>query len=145
MRSSLIAALLLSASVSFGQTSLATITGTIADATGAAVANASVEVHNLETGSIFKVASTDTGNYTVSQLPVGDYELAVAVPGFKKYSHTKFHLDAGQTMREDVALQVGAASDSVTVTAESSLLQTESSELVHNVTLSQLDNLPLLS
>ena len=48
-------------------------------------------------------------------------------------------------MREDIALQVGQSTDSVTVTAEASLLQTESSELVHNVTLSQLDNLPLLT
>jgi hypothetical protein len=145
MRVSLVAVLLLSASAAFGQTSLATITGTIADPSGAAVANASVEVHNLENGAVFKVASSDTGNYTVSQLPVGDYAIDVTVPGFKKYSHTKFHLDAGQTMREDIALQVGAASEAVTVTAESSLLQTESSQLVHNVTLSQLDNLPLLS
>ena len=145
MRVSLIAVLCLSASAAFGQTSLATITGTVTDATGAAVAAAAVEVHNLENGAVFKAASSDTGNYSVSQLPVGDYEIAVTVPGFKKYSHTKFHLDAGQTMREDIALQVGEATEAVTVTAESSLLQTESSELVHNVTLSQLDNLPLLS
>jgi hypothetical protein len=76
----------------------------------------------------------------VQQLPVGDYAIDVTVPGFKKYSHTNFHLAAGQTMREDVALQVGAASDSVTVSAEASLLQTESSELVHNVTLSHCHN-----
>ncbi len=145
MRVSLLAALLLSASAAFSQTSLATITGTIADPSGAAIANASVEVRNLENGAVFRVASTDTGNYTVSQLPVGDYAIDVTVPGFKKYTHTNFHLAAGQTMREDVALQVGEASDSVTVSAEASLLQTESSELVHNVTLSQLDNLPLLS
>ena len=145
MRVSLVAVLLLSASTAFSQTSLATITGTVSDATGASVANAAVEVHNLENGAIFKVTSTETGNYTASQLPVGDYDLAVTVAGFKKYTHTKFHLSAGQTMREDVALQVGEATESVTVQAESSLLQTESSELVHNVTLSQLDNLPLLS
>jgi Carboxypeptidase regulatory-like domain len=145
IRISLVAVLVLSASAAFGQTSLATITGTIADPSGAAVANAAVGVHNLENGAVFKVASSDTGNYTVSQLPVGDYAIDVTVPGFKKYTHTNFHLSAGQTMREDVALQVGAATDSVTVSAEASLLQTESSELVHNVTLSQLDNLPLLS
>ncbi|MBV9507162.1 MAG: carboxypeptidase regulatory-like domain-containing protein, partial [Acidobacteriia bacterium] len=144
-RVSLVAVLCLSASAAFGQTSLATITGTIADPSGAAIANASVEVHNLENGALFKAASSDTGNYTVSQLPVGDYSLGVTVPGFRQYSHTKFHLDAGQTMREDIALQVGETSEAVTVTAESSLLQTESSELVHTVTLSQLDNLPLLS
>jgi hypothetical protein len=145
IRISLVPVLLLSASAAFGQTSLATITGTIADPSGAAGANAAVGVHNLGNGAVFKVASSDTGNYTVSQLPVGDYAIDVTVLGFKKYTHTNFHLSGGQTMREDVALQVGEASDSVTVSAEASLLQTESSELVHNVTLSQLDNLPLLS
>ncbi len=142
---SLVAVLLLSTSVGFGQTALATVTGTITDATGAVVANVPVTVKNLDNGQVYSAGSSDTGNYTVSQLPIGDYDLTVKSPGFKTYAHTKFHLAAGQTMREDVLLEVGQATESVTVTAESSLLQTESSELVHNVTLSQLDNLPVLS
>jgi hypothetical protein len=143
-RISLVAALLLSASVGFGQTVLATVTGTISDKTGAVIANAPISLKNVETGQVYSGASSDTGNYTVSQLQIGDYDLTVKSPGFKTYTHTKFHLAAGQTMREDVLLEVGQATESVTVTAESSLLQTESSELVHNVTLSQLDNLPVL-
>ena len=50
----------------------------------------------MENGAVFKAASSETGNYTVSQLPVGDYDITVIVAGFKKYSHTKFHLDADQ-------------------------------------------------
>ncbi|HEY6342829.1 MAG TPA: carboxypeptidase-like regulatory domain-containing protein [Bryobacteraceae bacterium] len=144
-RISLAAVILLSASVGFGQTSLASVTGTITDSTGAVVANAPVTVKNVENGQVYTAASSDTGNYTVSQLPIGDYNLTVTSTGFKTYSHTNFHLAAGQTMREDASLQVGQTNEAVTVSAEASLLQTESSELVHNVTLSQLDNLPLLS
>jgi hypothetical protein len=99
----------------------------------------------LDTGTNFEAASSGTGNYTVTQLPVGDYELSVAVSGFKKFTHTKFHLAAGQTMGEDVALQVGASSESITISAETSLLQTESSELAGNFTIKQLDDLPLLT
>src|ERR1700732_460345 len=143
-RISLVAGLLLSASAGFGQTALATITGTISDATGAVVANAPVSLKNLDNGQVYAAVSSETGNFAVSQLPIGDYDLTVKVSGFKTYSHTKFHLAAAQTMREDVALEVGQNSESVTVTAEASLLRTESSELVHNVTLSQLDNLPVL-
>lgn len=143
-RFSLVAVLLLSASVGFGQTVLATVTGTITDSTGAVVANAPISLKNLDNGQVYAAASSDTGNYTVSQLPIADYDLTVTVPGFKTYSHTKFHLAAAQIMREDVRLEVGQAAESVTVSAESSLLRTESSELVHNVTLSQLDNLPVL-
>ena len=91
----------------YGQTALATITGMVNDPTGAVVANAPISVKNLDTGQVFTAASSQTGNYTVSQLPIGDYDLTVAVPGFKTYTHTKFHLAAAQTMREDVALEVG--------------------------------------
>ena len=140
----LLAALLLSASLGFGQTGLATVTGTIADATGAVMANAPVEVKNRDNGQVFQAASSATGNYTVSQLPIGDYDLTVTVPGFKSYAHTNFHIAAQQTMREDVTLQVGQTTESVTVTAEASLLKTESSQVVQNVTLAQLNNLPVL-
>ncbi len=144
-RLSLVAVLLSCASLGFGQTGLATITGTITDSTGAAMANAPVEVRNLDNGSIFKGATSETGNYTVPQLPVGEYDITVGVSGFKKYSHTKFHLAADQTLREDIALQVGQSTESVTVTAESSLLQTESRENAGTFTIKQLDDLPLLT
>jgi hypothetical protein len=137
--------LLFCAAIGFSQTGLATITGTVTDSTGAVVANAPVSVKNVENGQAYEASSSGTGNYTVSQLPIGDYSLTVMVTGFKTYTHTKFHLAAGQTLGEDVALQVGASSDSVTISAEASLLQTESSELAGNFTIKQLDDLPLLT
>ncbi|MEO5922327.1 MAG: TonB-dependent receptor [Bryobacteraceae bacterium] len=140
----LLISLLLSTSLGFGQTVLATVTGTITDATGAVVANAPVSLLNLENGQSFTAASSNTGNFTVSQLPIGDYDLSVALGGFKTFTHAKFHLSAGQTMREEITLEVGQTTESVTVTAEASLLKTESSELVQNVTLAQLNNLPIL-
>jgi hypothetical protein len=135
----------LGAATLYGQTAQGTITGTVSDTTGAVVSSAPVSVKNLDTGEVFTAASSDTGSYSVSQLAIGDYDLTIAVAGFKTYTHTKFHIAAGQTMREDVILQVGNASDSITVTAESSLLKTESSQIANNVTLSQLDNLPILA
>jgi len=135
---------LFSASLVFGQGALATVTGTISDPSGAAIANAPIEIRNLGNGAIFTAASTQTGNYTVSQLPIGDYDMSISVSGFKTYSHTGFHLAAAQDMREDVTLNVGQTSESVTVTAESSLLKTENSTVAQNVTLSQLNNLPVL-
>ncbi|MEO8100559.1 MAG: TonB-dependent receptor [Acidobacteriota bacterium] len=130
--------------VAYGQTALATITGTVADATGAVVADVPVAVRNVETGQLFSASTSGTGNYTVAQLPVGEYNLTVTAPGFKVYTHAGFRLAAQQTMREDITLTLGATSESVTVTAESSLLKTESSEIVHNVTISQLNDLPVL-
>jgi hypothetical protein len=141
----LCALLLAFAAVSSAQTGLATITGTVTDPSGAVVANAPISIRNLATGQVSSASATQTGNYTVSQLTIGDYDLTVAVPGFKTYSHTKFHLAANQTMREDILLEVGQTTESVTVTADSSLLKTETTEVSQNVTLSQLNNLPILS
>jgi len=128
----------------WGQTGLASITGTVSDPTGAVIADAPIVVRNLGNGQVSTAATTATGNYTISQLPVGDYELSVTVAGFKRYLHENFRLAASQTAREDVKLEVGAAAEVLTVTAETSLLRTESSELVQNVTLAQLKSLPVL-
>ncbi len=130
--------------IAWGQTALATITGTITDATGAVVASAPVTVRNLENGQVFTASSSETGNYSVLQLPIGDYDLTIAVSGFKTYTHTSFHLAAAQIMREDVKLDIGNISESVTVTAEASLLKTETTTVTQNVTLAQLNNLPVL-
>jgi len=134
----------LGAATVYGQAALATITGTVSDPTGAVVANVPITVRNVDNGTIFAATSTDTGNYTVSQLPIGDYDLTIGVAGFKTYTHSRFHLAAGQTMREDVRLDVGQTTEAVTVTAESSLLKTETTDVSQNVTLSQLNNLPVL-
>src|ERR1700686_193398 len=128
----------------FPQTDRGTITGTIADPAGAVVAGAPIECRNVETGALYKAASSATGNYTLAQLPTGTYEMSVTVGGFKKYIRQNILLPVAQTLRIDVALEVGATTDSVTVTEASPLLQTESGELSHNVNTERLDNLPVL-
>jgi hypothetical protein len=145
MRTALILLCLVAASgVLFGQAGTGTITGTISDPAGAVVAAAGVEVKNSETGVVYPAVTTGTGNYTVTQLPPGTYEVTVKVQGFKTYVHTNLAVPAAAIIKEDVALQVGASSDAVTVSAEASLLSTETADLTHNVTVQQLDNLPIL-
>jgi len=136
---------LLAASVAaFGQAGTGTITGTILDPTGAVVSGAAIEAKNTQTGVVYSAASTSTGNYTITQLPPGLYDLSVKVTGFKTYLHTSLQVPAATTIREDAKLDVGATSEAVTVSAESSLLKTESGELSHNITVENLDNLPIL-
>jgi len=126
------------------QTGNGTITGVVTDPTGAVVANAAIEVKNTETGVVFRAVSTDTGNYTVPQLPIGSYELTATVQGFKKYDRRNITLAAAQVLRLDVPLEIGASTEAVTVSAESSLLKTETGDVAHNITLEQLQNLPIL-
>src|SRR5580658_7811753 len=125
------------------QSDRGTITGTIADPGGAVVANAPIEVRNVETGATYQVGSSATGNYVV-QVPTGNYEMSVTVPGFKKYVRQSLAVPVEQTLRIDVSLEVGSNAESVTVNEAAPLLKTESGELAHNVTSETLNNLPVL-
>jgi len=109
------------------------------------VAGARVEARNTETGTLYDVVSTVTGNYTLPQLPAGAYELAVTVPGFKKFIRANVVVSVAGTLRVDIALEVGAATESVTVTDAATLLKTESGELSHNMTTDRVDNLPVIN
>ncbi len=128
----------------FGQSSNGTITGVVTDPSGAVVAGAEVEGKNPQTAVLYRTISTSTGNYSIANLPVGEYQISVRAKGFNTYTHTHLTLPAAAILREDVALQVIPGVGTITVTAEASLLSTESGDLVTNVTVSQLDNLPLL-
>jgi Carboxypeptidase regulatory-like domain len=136
--------LLFAALLAFGQVGNGTITGTVTDQAGAVVAGAPVQIKNTDTGVVYSGASTAAGNYTISDLPVGRYSITVTVQGFKTYTHTNLAVEAAQTLQENVPLQVGSSSESVTVTAESTLLKTESGDLATNITLTQIDELPLM-
>jgi len=126
------------------QTANGTITGTVTDQTSAVVPNAPVQVKNTDTGVVYQSVSTATGNYTTAQLPVGKYEVSVTIQGFKKYTRQNLDLAAAQIMRIDIPLEVGSTSDVLTVSAEASLLKTESSDVTHNITIDNLTNLPIL-
>lgn len=128
----------------FGQAGTGTITGTVTDAAGAVVPGAAIEVRNANTNVAYPTVTTDTGVYTVLRLPPGGYGITVTAAGFKTLNRTGISVAAGQTLPLDLALEVGAVSESVTVTAEATLLKTESGDVVHNVTLAQLNNLPIL-
>jgi hypothetical protein len=135
---------LLVVGVAVAQSDRGTITGTVSDPAGAVVASTSIQARNIETGAQYQAATTATGNYTISQMPAGTYELSVEVPGFKKYVRQGLTVLVAQTLRIDVSLEIGNASESVTVQADAPLLKTESGELSHNVTTSRVDELPIL-
>ena len=134
----------LGAGLVFAQSDRATITGTVLDPTGAVVANAPLQAKNVETGVVYTGATSSTGNYTIAQLPVGTYELSVSVPGFKKYVRENLAVQVAQVLRIDATLQVGSANEAVTVTDVAPLLDTETGDLRHSVTVDRLDDLPVL-
>src|SRR5215472_3327722 len=129
--------------LAFSQSDRGTITGTVVDPVNAVVANAAIEVRNVETGAVYQVATSATGNYVV-QVPTGTYQVLVTASGFKKYVRGGVLVPVEQTLRIDVNLEIGSNTESVTVTEAAPLLKTESGELSHNVTSDTLNALPVL-
>jgi hypothetical protein len=127
----------------FAQSDRGTITGTILDQGGAVVPNATVTAVNSENGTQVPVATTSAGAYTITSLPAGVYNVTAEAAGFKKTTQTGVLVAVASIVRVDVTLQVGATSDSVTITAEVALLKTEDAEQSHTLTGQQLDNLPI--
>jgi hypothetical protein len=138
------ACLVLCAMLAFAQGDRGTITGTVIDPAGAVVANAMIQARNTATGTVYQAATTETGNYTFAELPFGTYEVSVSVPGFKKFIRQNLTVQVAQTLRVDITLEVGAASEAVTVSAEASMLKTESGDVSTNVNSESLNQLPIL-
>ena len=127
------------------QSDRGTITGTVSDPTGAVVVSAAISARNTQTGAVYEAATTATGNYTLSEMPAGVYNLSVSASGFTKYIQQGIEVLGAQTLRIDTVLEVGATTESVTVTADASLLRTETSDVSHNITVQRIDDLPLFN
>src|SRR5713226_577611 len=120
------------------------ITGTVSDPTGATVPNADVSVTNAEQGISRAAKTNGGGEYLFAALPVGNYDLAVSAPGFKKYQAKGVVLRVADKSRVDVALQVGAISEQVVVEGtQVAQMETQSSDLSGTVTGAQISNLAL--
>jgi hypothetical protein len=135
--------LLLCCSCLARQTDRGSITGVVTDPANAGVPNASIAAHNLGTGVDFRTSATDTGAYTLTSLPSGDYSIAVEHSGFKKFSRSPIRVDVAQTVRVDIALQMGAASESITVTEDASMLQQDTSDYSMSMNGQRMNDLPL--
>jgi Carboxypeptidase regulatory-like domain len=136
--------LLAVASAVFAQTNTGSITGTISDPAGAVVPGAMLEVKSADTGAVYQGGTSATGNYVIP-VPVGKYSLTVSVTGFKKYVRENLVVTVATATRQDVKLEVGAVTDTVTITESTPLLKTESGELSHSVTTEDANNLPVLT
>ncbi|MGE0129741.1 MAG: carboxypeptidase regulatory-like domain-containing protein [Blastocatellales bacterium] len=134
--------LLLGAGTAFGQgTNLGTIRGTATDANGALVSGAKVQVTDLET-NLSREATTDSkGAYEVAGLKYGVYKVTVTAQGFKTASVNQVALRGGDTVRADVELQVGGATETVEVTATTTINQ-ETPTVSGQLTSRELINLP---
>ncbi len=134
--------LLLAAAAGYAQTIDGSISGRVIDPQGAAITNAAVTVAEPAKGVKIAVKTTGTGDFTVAGLQPGSYSITVESTGFKKLVRTAIPLDANQKLAVgDMTLEVGAVTESVEVTAQAALLQTESVERSNTITGKQVENI----
>src|SRR6266849_1103560 len=119
------------------------IVGTISDASGAAVANAKVQVTNIATNITKEITTSDSGNFTVPYLRPGVYRVTVEAAGFDKSVVDNISLVVAQERRVDVALRVGAVTTQVEVSAGAVALDTDSAAVSQVVSKTQVQELPL--
>jgi len=137
------ACLCLGPGVAIGQVATADILGTVTDTSGAAIPGVVVRIENTETHQLKETKSTDNGSYTFTQLQPGTYNVTIAAPGFKSFSNPSLVLVAGDRARVDAPLQIGAATETVEVSAQPSALQTDRTNVGSTVEAKAIADLPL--
>ena len=126
-----------------GQSDRGSIVGTIKDPQGAVIPKAKVTITNLENGEVREVESSNDGNYTVPELKAAPYKIEVQAPGFKTATVDLVRVAVQVTRRQDVSLEIGNVGETVLVTTDSQVLQTESPVQQTNITEKQVRELPL--
>lgn len=143
LRIRLLLVLLLAATM-HAQTQTASVTGTVTDPTGAVIPNALVTLVNNSTNTKVEGHANERGIYLVSFLNPGPYTFTAEAPGMRGYTRA-LQLVTGQILQLDLTLELGQASDSVTVTAATPLLQSANSDVNSLVENSFIKNMPLES
>lgn len=124
-------------------TTTATISGMVTDPTGAVLPNATVTLVSPEKGITRTFTTGNAGRYTFSLLPPAAYELSVKAKGFRTYKQSGIVLHAAQTAAQDVSLTVGAETQSVTVVADASLLNTDNSNIAADIHAKDITEYPI--
>jgi hypothetical protein len=134
---------LVGTAISRAQQTTGTLVGTVQDAQGAVVQNASVTVTNIDTGIKHVAVSNEQGEYRVNYLQVGNYEVAIQVKGFKKFLQKRVAVIVDQTQRVDARLIIGDNTETVTVTTAPPLINTSTAEIGRTLESDEITQLPL--
>ncbi|MBS1791355.1 MAG: TonB-dependent receptor [Acidobacteria bacterium] len=119
------------------------VVGNVTDPQGAVLPGATVSITNTGTGLKVDTTTDDTGAFIFRNLPTGTYDMTLSLKGFKEMRQSGIIVTAGNPKRVDVTLQIGAAQESVTVTADAATLKTEKADLSTEINSKQVISLPL--
>ena len=125
----LVALINLQTTPTLAQVLFGSMVGSIVDSSGAAVPNAVVRVTQLETNETRETQTNESGGFNLSTLKAGTYKVSILKEGFKAFYVENVAVSLNTTVRVDAKLEIGAQSQSVDITAESTLLQTEKADV----------------
>jgi hypothetical protein len=118
------------------------IYGTVTDASGGAIANATVTITDTGKGTVSKVTTNESGNYTKGQLIPGSYQIQIESAGFSKAVSSAVSVSVDQAARFDATLQPGNVTQQIEVTASAPLLQTDRADVAQTYSAHELASLP---
>jgi hypothetical protein len=124
-------------------TAIAQVSGTVTDATGAAIVNANVTIIETSKNLVRTVATDTAGRYTLPNLPVGPYRLEVKSQGFRDYIQGGIQLVVNNNIEINVPMQIGAASEHVEVSAIASMVETKETSVSNVIDQKRIAELPL--
>ena len=140
--SAIVMALLMVASAASAQQGTTEVRGRVSDAQGGVLPGVTVTVRNQDTGMYRETVSGDDGSFIATGIVPGRYEVSAELQGFKKFNRRDLVLEVGKTASIDVALEVGALTETVNVTTESPLIDVTSKEIGGNISGETLTSLP---
>lgn len=120
-----------------------TLSGRVVDPQQASVANAKIVAVENETGAKFSTVSNADGSYVLPFLPPGPYTVSAEVAGFKKYINRSVRIATNEREQLDIPLEVGTVDQSVTVSAEGSMLETATASTGQVLNTRQIENMPI--
>jgi Carboxypeptidase regulatory-like domain len=122
---------------------LATISGTVADASGAGVPGATITLSNPDRGVTRVLVTDSAGEYVAVRIPTGAYQITAEKDGFEKQIQTGIVVGVGQTLRVDIQMKVGSNTEKITIEANIPRVETETGTLSDTITSSQVTQLNL--
>jgi hypothetical protein len=142
--SGLVCLFLISAFIAFSQSTFrGGMAGIISDPQGAAVPGARIEATNVATGLVYKAVSSDAGDYSISDLPLGDYNVTAAFPGFETKQVNGVRISAGAIFSLPIKLELAATAEVVLVQADSVSLDTTTQERTFTVPTEEVQDIPI--
>jgi hypothetical protein len=139
----LLVCFVLSGEMAVAQVDQGAITGVIRDFGGAILPGAQVVLTNTENGLVLQRRANEAGIYIFSPIKIGDYSVSASAPGFQTTVQEHLHVDIQSRLDVDMKLKPGAVSDTVTVSTEPPLLQTQTSSVGQVISAEEINNTPL--